>query len=143
VNIYNVGFFVRFFFFLKHETARRIARMRGATIGKHTILPLKLAKRANKNLIVGDNCKIKGNMLDVRSPLKIGNNVIIGRDVEIITVSHYVNSPLYEEKYYGIEIGDYVWIATKVLVTPSCRKIGKGAVVGAGSVVVKNEYCWW
>ena len=29
-------------------------------------------------------------------------------------------------------------IPTKILILPSCRKIGYGAVIGSGSVVVKN-----
>lgn len=41
-------------------------------------------------------------------------------------------------KYYGIEIGDYVWIETNLLVLPSCTKIGYGAVCGGGSIIVKN-----
>lgn len=35
-------------------------------------------------------------------------------------------------------IDDYVWIPTNVMVLPSCRHIGEGAVIGSGSVVVKN-----
>lgn len=66
------------------------------------------------------------------------NNVIISNDCEIITTSHYIDSPEWEHKYYGLEIEDYVWIASNVLILPSCRRIGKGAVIGAGSVVVKD-----
>ena len=33
---------------------------------------------------------------------------------------------------------DYVWIATKAMVLPSCRIIGMGGVIAAGSIVVKN-----
>lgn len=32
----------------------------------------------------------------------------------------------------------YAWILTKILVLPSCRHIGYGAVVSSGSVVVKD-----
>ena len=31
-----------------------------------------------------------------------------------------------------------MWLPSDVMVLPSCRKIGYGAVVGSGSVVVKN-----
>lgn len=34
-------------------------------------------------------------------------------------------------------IEDYAWIPTNILILPSCRKIGYGAVVSSGSVVVK------
>ena len=63
---------------------------------------------------------------------------IISNNSEIITTSHYIDSPEWEHKYYGIEIEDYVWIASNALILPSCRKIGYGAVIGAGAVVTKN-----
>ena len=31
-----------------------------------------------------------------------------------------------------------MWLPTKVLVLPSCRRIGRGAVASSGSVVVHN-----
>lgn len=131
------GFVPRFRQYIKHERARRIARRRGAIIGENTILPISLAKQANKNLSAGHNTSIQTDKIDLRSPVKIGNYCIIGT-CEIITTSHFVDSLDWEHKNYGIEIGDYVWIASNVLITPSCRKISYGAVAGAGSVVVKN-----
>ena len=53
-------------------------------------------------------------------------------------MSHHIDSPDFEGKLYGITIDDYVWIPTNVLVLPSCRHIGRGAVIGSGSVVVKD-----
>ena len=62
----------------------------------------------------------------------------MGGGTNVITTSHNIDSPDWEHKNYGIEIEDYVWLPTDVMVLPSCRKIGYGAVVGSGSVVVKN-----
>lgn len=61
-----------------------------------------------------------------------------GSNTEIITTSHNIDSPKWVHKYYGIVIEDYAWLPTNILVLPSCRKIGKGAVVSSGSVVVKD-----
>lgn len=115
-----------------------VARKKGAKIGKCVTIPLTLAKRANANLIIGDHSSIQTDLIDLRSKVEIGNNVIIGSGVEIITTSHYVDSPDWEHKYYGIKIEDYVWLATRVFVLPSCRLIKKGAVCAAGSVVFKD-----
>ena len=64
--------------------------------------------------------------------------LLLGGGTEIITVSHNIDSPEWEHKKYGLTIEDFVWLPTNVLILPSCRKIGYGAVVGSGSVVVKN-----
>lgn len=117
---------------------RRIARKRGAIIGENVIIKKHIALSANGNFKVGDNSSIDAKKIDLRSPITIGENVIIGYDTEIITTSHYIDSPEYEHKYYGIEIEDYVWITSNVLILPSCRKIGYGSIIASGSVVTKD-----
>ena len=124
--------------YIKYRRTRRIAIRKGAIIGENSIILKALAKKCNKNFELGNNSSIGSYKIDLRSPVKIGNNVIISNDSEIITTSHYIDSPEWEIKRYGIEIDDYVWIASNVLILPSCRKIGYGAVIGAGSVVVKD-----
>lgn len=135
---YILGLIVRWKQNLKYIRARRIARKKGATIGEGVIMPISLAKKANKNLVIGNHVSIQTDKIDLRSPVHIGNYVIIGYDSEIITTSHNIDSPDWEHKNYGITIEDYVWIPTKILILPSCRNIGFGAVIGSGSVVVKN-----
>lgn len=135
---YLLGLIIRWKQNFKYARARRIARKRGASIGEGVIMPLELAKRVNSNLSVGSHTSIQTGKLDMRSPITIGNHVIIGSGTEIITTSHNIDSPDWEHKNYGITIEDYAWIPTNVLVLPSCRKIGYGAVAGSGSVVVKN-----
>ena len=133
-----VGLLVRWKQHFKYSKARRIARKRGAKIGKNVVMSVALAKRMNKNVSIGDCTSIQTDNIDFRSPVTIGSHVIIGYGTEIITTSHQIDSPDWEHKYYGITIDDYVWIPTKVLVLPSCRHIGYGAVIGSGSVVVKD-----
>ena len=135
---YLRGLISRYITYLKYKHIQNIARRRGAKIGKGVIMPKSLAKKLNSNIIIGDHVSIQTSKIDTRAPLYIGNNVIIGSGTEIVTVSHNIDSPDWEPKYYGLQIDDYVWLPTNVLVLPSCRKIGYGAVVGSGSVVVKN-----
>lgn len=132
------GVIPRLIQWIKFSKYRRKALRKGAYIGKDTVIIKRLAQRANANLMIGDYSSIGSYKLDLRSPIRIGNHVIISNDSEIITTSHYIDSPEWEHKYYGIEIEDYVWIASNVLILPSCRKIGYGAVIGAGAVVVKD-----
>lgn len=135
---YLKGLLARWRQHFKYSKAVRIARRNGATIGEGVIMPLSLAQRANKNLTVGNHVSIQTDLIDLRSPVTIGNHVIIGYGTEIITNSHNIDSPLWEHKHYGITIDDYAWLPTKILVLPSCRHIGMGAVVSSGSVVVKD-----
>lgn len=135
---YLKGLFARWKQHFKYDKAVRIARKKGAIIGEGVIMPISLAKKANKNLVIGDHVSIHTDKIDTRSKVTIGSHVIIGSNSEIITTSHNIDSIEWEHKHYGIVIEDYVWIPTKVLILPSCRKIGYGAIVGSGSVVVKN-----
>lgn len=115
-----------------------LARKNGAIVGNHVTMPYKLAKKSNINLKIGNHTSIQTHLIDLRIPITIGNHVIIGSDVEIITVSHNVNSVDWEHKYYGLEIEDYCWLATRAFILPSCRKISYGSICAAGSVVFKN-----
>ena len=135
---YLIGLIARWKQHFKYVRAVRIARKRGATIGEGVIMPMSLARMANSNLTIGNHVSIQTDKIDMRSPVKIGNYVIIGSGTNIITTSHNIDSLDWEHKNYGIEIEDYVWLPTDVMVLPSCRKIGYGAVVGSGSVVVRN-----
>lgn len=86
---YYIGLIVRWKQQWKYKYARYIARKNGATIGEGVIMPISLAKKANKNLIIGNHTSIETDKIDVRSPVKIGNYVIIGKS-EIITTSHNI-----------------------------------------------------
>jgi len=136
---YLLGLIVRLQRYLKHERARRVARRRGAKIGKNVVLPLSLARKSNSNLVIGDETTIASDDMNLRDPVRIGSHVIIGNNVKLMTRSHNVDSVFWESKGNGgLEICDYVWCATDVSILPGCRKIGKGAVLGASAVVVKD-----
>ena len=123
---YILGLIVRWKQHFKYEKAVRIARKRGASIGENVVMPLSLAKAANSNLKIGDHVSIQTDKIDLRNPVTIGNHVIIGSETEIITTSHNIDSEEWEHKHYGLIIEDYVWIPTRVMILPSCRKIQYG-----------------
>lgn len=135
---YLKGLLARYINYLRNVFIVRLARKNGATVGECVTLPYKLAKHANANLVIGNHTAIQTDRIDLRVPIQIGNHVIIGADVEVLTVSHNVDSPEFENKTYGLVIEDYCWLATRALILPSCRKIDYGAVCAAGSVVVQN-----
>ena len=75
---YLLGLAARWKQHFKYDRAVRIARRRGATIGEGVIMPLSLARKANSNLTIGDHVSIQTDKIDLRSPVTIGNQVIIG-----------------------------------------------------------------
>ena len=71
----------------------------------------------------------------------IGNNVAIAPEVKIFSASHDyqdISLPDYGE---GIYIEDYVWIGGGAIILPGV-KIGKGSVIGAGSIVTHDIPDW-
>jgi acetyltransferase-like isoleucine patch superfamily enzyme len=133
-----VGLYPRFKNYVVNRVIVGIARRNGASIGVGVTMPYVLARNANANLVVGDHTSIQTWQLDLRSKIEIGSNVIIGSEVQILTVSHHIDSPDWEQKYYGLLIEDYCWLATRAFILPSCRKIGYGSVCAAGSVVASD-----
>ena len=116
----------------------RAMRKKGAAIGNNIGIASDLKPPASPHLKIGDHVSIHTDRIDVRAPLSIGDYVILGDSASIITCSHNCDNPEWIFKPYGLVIEDYVWIATRAMILPSCRHIGRGAVIGAGAVVVKD-----
>jgi acetyltransferase-like isoleucine patch superfamily enzyme len=84
---------------------------------------------------IGQNTHINRNcVLDVRGGLTIGSNVSVSADVIILTSAGLATSrSVGEPKRVVIE--DNAWIGIRAIVMPGVT-IGRGAVVGAGAVVM-------
>ncbi len=86
---------------------------------------------------IGQNTHINRScVLDVRGGLVIGDNVSVSADVTILTISGLTTSRSVGEAK-PVVIEDNSWIGIRAIVMPGVT-IGRGAVVGAGSVVVGN-----
>ncbi len=94
-----------------------------------------------KNIHVGNDFLSNYNLtiLDIAT-VNIGNNVMIGPNVDIYTVNHPMTAQGrrdYLGKGSPVTIGNDVWIAGKVTITPGVS-IGNNVVVAAGAVVTSN-----
>ena len=84
---------------------------------------------------LGVNCSVHG-------PLEIGNKVMMGPDVVILTHTHNIDRtdiPMGDQgsRVAKVTIGNDVWIGMRSIIMPGV-KIGNGAVIGAGAVVTKD-----
>lgn len=92
---------------------------------------------------IGDNCSINPfSILYGHGGLKIGNCVRIAAHTIIIPANHIysdIKIPIYlqGETTEGITIEDDVWIGAGCRILDGVR-IGKGSVIGAGSVVTES-----
>ena len=89
-------------------------------------------------LEIGDGVQINRDVrLDSTGGLRIGNAVLISEGVVIYTHDHGLDPRAAPQPMPKI-IGDGVWIGMRAVILPQCRKIGPGAVIGAGAVVTHD-----
>lgn len=94
-----------------------------------------------KNIHVGNDFLSNYNLtiLDI-APVNIGNNVMIGPNVDIYTVNHPMTAQgrrKYMAKGFPVTIGNDVWIGGKVSIMPGVT-IGNNVVIAAGAVITKD-----
>jgi maltose O-acetyltransferase len=91
---------------------------------------------------IGDNSGLGVNCF-IRGQIAIGNDVMMGPDVVIITENHSfdrIDIPIRKQGYSNPEkvtINNDIWIGARVIILPGVD-IGSGAIIGAGAVVTKN-----
>jgi maltose O-acetyltransferase len=94
------------------------------------------------NISIGDNSGIGVNCF-LNSGTRIGKNVMMGPEVHVYTSNHRherIDVPMIEQGYENartVIIEDDVWIGAKAIILPGVR-IGKGSIIGAGSIVTKD-----
>ena len=94
-----------------------------------------------KHITIGENFYANTGcvIIDV-ARVTIGDNVMFGPNVSVITAGHPVHPETRRTKYeYGVavSIGSDVWIGANAVILPGV-KIGDAAVIGAGSVVTRD-----
>lgn len=111
------------------------------SIGEETEFRPPLHVDLGSNITIGARCYANFGLiaLDV-APITIGDDVLIGPNVQLLTPTHPVEPGPRRDKWEAalpITIGDNVWLGGGVIVCPGVS-IGENSVIGAGSVVTKD-----
>jgi maltose O-acetyltransferase len=97
-----------------------------------------------RNFNVGNDVGFSTNFRSLNRIVKIGNYVMIGEDTIFLGGGHHferIDIPMMKQapgEKNPLVIEDDVWIGIRVIVLAGCKHIGKGVIVGAGSVVTKD-----
>lgn len=94
----------------------------------------------NGELILGGAYINRGSVIICAKRIEIGNNVLIARNTYIYDSDHhkvYSEEGTLSIQAKEIEIGDNVWVGLNSMILKGA-KIGNGAVVGAGSIVMSR-----
>ena len=101
-----------------------------------------------KKFTVGDHVGLGKNFKSLNRIVTIDDYLMMGEDVLFLGAGHNFESTDIPMGLQGskeatpLHIAGDVWIGARVIVLPGCKRIGHGAVIGAGSVVTKDVPDW-
>lgn len=122
----------------EYELRDQIMREVFGSVGDNSMVEQPVQIDYGAHIHIGDNFYANFDciFMDV-AEIKIGNDVMIGPRVSLLTASHPVGAKARRsglEYALPITIEDDVWIGGNTTVLPGVR-IGKASIIGAGSVV--------
>jgi len=129
---YQLGYFLR----------RILAKKLLAFCGNEIILKNRCYFGNGSKLSVGDRSQL-GQNARFHGAITIGNDVIMGPDIVMMSTSHAfedINIPINQQGEVPekpIKVGDDVWVGTRVIILPGVS-IGNHSIIGSGSVVTKS-----
>jgi len=121
-----------------HHIRRFFYRLSGIQIGSGSTIHTGARFYNPSNISIGNDTIIgEDAVFDGRERLIIGSHVAFATGVMIYNSQHDIDSADFHAISKPVTIEDYVFIGPRSVVLPGV-KIGKGAIIAAGSVVTKN-----
>lgn len=141
------SYFLNIFYLLMEPlpsfTRKLIFKFVFKKIGKNCLLDYKTYFRYPSRISLGDNvtinrdCALYASYFVDNVEIRIGNNVALSPHVRIFTATHDYSTLNLEDIAASVIIEDYAWVGGGAIILPGVT-IGKGAIIGAGSIVSKN-----
>ena len=103
---------------------------------------------SGNNFTVGDEVGLGKNFKSLNRVVTIDNYLIMGEDVLFLGGGHNYDRTGIPMGHQGtkkptpLHIAGDVWIGSRAIILPGCRRIGHGAIIGAGAVVTKDVPDW-
>lgn len=101
-----------------------------------------------KKFLIGDHVGLGKDFKSLNRIVTIDDYLMMGEDVLFLGAGHNMDRTDIPMSQQGskeptpLHIAGDVWIGARAIVLPGCRRIGHGAVVGAGAVVTKDVPDW-
>ncbi|MBK5719447.1 acyltransferase [Dysgonomonas sp. Marseille-P4677] len=114
------------------------------SLGKTETIQRKVYFGSGKNIEMGNGSSLGTNFNMQQVVLSIGENIMIAENVTIIGGGHNFDRrdiPMIKQGKLpksDLVIKDDVWIGANSIILGKVNKIGKGVIIGAGSVVTKE-----
>lgn len=131
---------------IEGDAAYRLLAAKGARLGTnlriHRGLTVYNADDDFSRLDIGNDCHLGPQvLLDIAAPIRLGNRVTLSMRTMILTHMNAGNcnseAAVSAKKKLGVIIEDDVYIGAGTVILPGVT-IGKGALIGAASVVTRN-----
>lgn len=121
------------------ENRALMSRLTGRELDDTFVFSPPFYTDCGKNIRFGKNVFLNcGCFFQDLGGIYIGDDVQIGPGVSIVTINHNLDPAKREERFPApVIIRDNVWIGANATILPGVV-IGRGAVVGAGSVVIDD-----
>ena len=137
---------------LSRSIRRNICRHMFQTDDEHRCRNLVVEQGAyfgsGKSFKVGDEVGLGKNFKSLNRIVTIDDYLMMGEDVLFLGGKHKMDRldiPMGHQGGEGmtpLHIAGDVWIGSRVIILPGCKRIGHGAVIGAGAVVTKDVPDW-
>lgn len=129
---------------LKNLWYNRRFNGKNVRIGPQVLIAAVHPKKCERDITLGEDSIIcYRTYIDYTGGISIGRHVNISQEALIFTHEHSAQMSLFDPRNKDpinkkLVIEDEVWIGARTIILPSVRRIGTGAMIGAGSIVTRD-----